>query len=85
MLDSREAVKEAVISGLGIGFLFDREVGRDPRCAGIRIRGFENTNTDMLICLKEQRSNPLVDALFGVVGSEPHAGQPSTDLLSVAP
>lgn len=75
VLESREAVKEAVMSGLGIGFLFDREVGRDPRCAGIRIRGFENTNTDMLLCLKEQRSNQLVDALFSVVGSEPSVGQ----------
>ncbi len=82
VLESREAVKEAVMSGLGIGFLFDREVGRDPRCAGIRIRGFENTNTDMLICLKEQRSNPMVDALFGVLGSE--RGTRCSDGLSAA-
>jgi DNA-binding transcriptional LysR family regulator len=36
---SREAVKEAVAEGLGVGFVLDREVGEDPRLAVLEITG----------------------------------------------
>ncbi len=64
VMGSREGVREAVVRGLGIGFGFNRELAQDPRCTGVTIVGFEDSNADMLLCLKDQRLNPLVKALF---------------------
>lgn len=64
VLGSREAVYEAVVRNMGIGFVFDREAGRDSRVTAVPINGFENANIDELACLKAQRSSPYVDALF---------------------
>jgi len=36
---SREAVKEAVANGLGMGIVLDKELGHDPRLASLRITG----------------------------------------------
>lgn len=63
-LGSREAVVEAVVRGLGTGFIFEREVGQDQRHCSIPIHTINKTNTDELVCLNEQRENPFVDALF---------------------
>lgn len=64
VMGSREGVREAVARGLGIGFVFDREVAEDPRYKGVQVTGFEASNADMLLCLKDQQQNPLVRALF---------------------
>jgi len=64
VMGSREGVKEAVARGLGIGFVFDRELPKDSRCVGVKVSGFESSNCDMLLCLKDQQKNPLVKALF---------------------
>jgi hypothetical protein len=49
---------------MGIGFIFDRELPQDSRCTVVRVEGLEDSNTDMLICMKDQRLNPLVSAMF---------------------
>ena len=59
-MPTSEAVREAVARGLGIGFLFAREGGRDPACRALPIQGYEACNQDMLLCLKDQRNVPLV-------------------------
>ncbi len=64
VMGSREGVHEAVIRGMGIGFMFSNEVGKDPRITAVPITGFEHINIDELACLKHQRSSPYVDALF---------------------
>jgi len=64
VMGSREGITEAVVRGLGIGFVFDREISHDPRCQGVRVDGLEGSNSDMLLCLKDQQQNPLVKALF---------------------
>jgi len=64
VMGSREGVREAVARGLGVGFGFDQELGHDTRFVGIPILGFENSNADMLLCLRKQQSNPLVKMLF---------------------
>ena len=69
VMGSREGVKEAVARGLGIGFVFDRERPKDSRCVGVKVAGFESSNTDMLLCLKDQQKNPLVKALFEATNS----------------
>lgn len=63
-MGSREGVKEAVARGMGIGFIFDRELPQDARCTFVKVAGFEDSNADMLICMKDQRHNPLVSLLF---------------------
>jgi aminoethylphosphonate catabolism LysR family transcriptional regulator len=63
-MGSREGVKEAVVRGMGIGFIFDRELPQDARCTTVKVEGFEDSNADMLICMKDQRLNPLVSLLF---------------------
>ena len=63
-MGSREGVREAVVRGMGIGFIFDRELPQDSRCTAVRVEGLEDSNTDMLICMKDQRLNPLVSLLF---------------------
>lgn len=35
VLQSREAMKEAVANGLGFGIVLDKELGLDPRLAGL--------------------------------------------------
>jgi LysR family transcriptional regulator, low CO2-responsive transcriptional regulator len=41
-IGSREAVREAVALGLGIGFVFDREATDDPRTIAVPISGLES-------------------------------------------
>ena len=64
VMGSREGVREAVARGLGIGFVFDRELSEDSRCKGVKVEGFEGSNSDMLLCLKDQQHTPLIKALF---------------------
>ena len=66
VLGSREAVTEAVARGLGIGFVYSREIGLDRRYVGVPISGLNHRNTDILAALKEQVKNPLVGKLFEV-------------------
>lgn len=47
---SREAVKEAVVHGLGIGFVLDREIGRDDRLAAVEITGADLCAGEYLFC-----------------------------------
>lgn len=67
-MGSREGVKEAVARGLGIGFLFAREAGQDQRYTTAQVTSLEGSNKDVLLCLKDQRQNPLIDTLFAAAG-----------------
>lgn len=64
VLGSREAVVEAVARGLGIGFIFSKELGEDRRYVGIPVQGFGACNVDRLLVLKEQRRQPLVELVY---------------------
>jgi DNA-binding transcriptional LysR family regulator len=50
---SREAVKEAVIHGMGVGFVLDREIGQDNRLVAVDIEGGELTAGEYLFCQKD--------------------------------
>jgi len=50
-MGSREGVREAVVRGMGIGFIFDRELPQDSRCTAVRVEGWEDSNADMLVCM----------------------------------
>lgn len=63
-LGSREAVREAVARGLGIGFLFRLEAIGDDRTVAVPIREMTQSSRDTLICLKSQSRRAAVAALF---------------------
>ncbi|MDF2810492.1 MAG: transcriptional regulator [Microvirga sp.] len=56
VLGSREAVKEAVAAGIGIGIVLDREVGVDPRLRAIKVHDADTTAGEYLVTRLETRS-----------------------------
>lgn len=63
-IGSREAVREAVAAGLGIGIVSEVELGVDPRLHALAIRESGLEVTEYAACLAERRSVRVVDALF---------------------
>ena len=63
-LGSREAVREAVAAGLGIGVVFSREQPMDDRARCVPIEGHGLEGTTVLLSTPERRRLRLVDALF---------------------
>lgn len=65
-LGSREAVREAVLAGLGVGTVFARELVDDPRLAALPIEDAELSAEVSLACLPERRDLGVVRAFFRV-------------------
>jgi len=60
IFNSREAVKEAVASGLGVGIVLSQEVGFDSRLRALPIEGPDFSATEYLICLPDfARTRPI--------------------------
>lgn len=55
VLTSREAVKEAVASGLGLGIVLDKELGHDKRIVGLTINGAAVKAGEYLVAHPEVR------------------------------
>lgn len=65
--EGREAVREIVASGAGVGFVSAAEFGEDARLVAIPVAGTEAVRMDeALICLRERRNGKLVHAFFEV-------------------
>lgn len=65
--EGREAVREIVASGAGVGFVSAAEFGSDARLVSIPISGGEGMVMDeALICLRERKAGKLVQAFFEV-------------------
>mgnify|MGYP002717592783 CR=1 FL=1 len=63
--EGREAVREIVASGVGIGFVSLAEFGEDTRLVPITLLPEEDLTMDeALICLQERRHSKLVEAFF---------------------
>ncbi|WP_421783265.1 LysR substrate-binding domain-containing protein [Kiloniella litopenaei] len=65
-LGSREAVREAVAVGLGIGFLFEHEVLGDNRVVAVPLKELASSNRDMVICLKSQLKRRVVESFVSL-------------------
>lgn len=63
-IGSREAVREAVAAGLGIGIVSEGELGVDPRLHALEIRESGLQVTEYAACLAERRSVRVVAAFF---------------------
>jgi len=69
VLGSREAVKEAVAAGIGIGIVMDRELGFDPRLRALAIDDADTTAGEYLVTRRETRSLGAV-ATFAAIARE---------------
>jgi DNA-binding transcriptional LysR family regulator len=66
-MSTREALREAIAQGLGIGVIARGEIGTDERLHAIRIRGIRGPGPLLdvsLACLTARRDVPVIRALF---------------------
>lgn len=63
-VQTREAVREAVAAGFGIGIVFESEFGTDPRFTPLRLTGGDFAVAEYVACLRERRSLALVRAFL---------------------
>ena len=63
-MGSREALREAVALGLGVGMIPKSELGEDPRLVPVPIRGTKLVCDDYLVCLKTRKKAPLIHAFM---------------------
>jgi LysR family transcriptional regulator, low CO2-responsive transcriptional regulator len=66
-VQTREAVREAVAAGFGIGIIFDREFVHDAASTKLAVRGVDLDVAEYVVCLEERRRIPLVRALLELV------------------
>jgi aminoethylphosphonate catabolism LysR family transcriptional regulator len=67
--EGREAVREIVASGAGIGFASAAEFGHDSRLASIHIDAPEMLMDEALICLRERSAGKLVRVFLDIAQS----------------
>lgn len=66
-IGSREAVREAVAAGLGIGVVLENEFGRDSRLHPLRFREAGLEAIEFAACLEERRPVRVVRAFFDLL------------------
>jgi LysR family transcriptional regulator, low CO2-responsive transcriptional regulator len=66
-IGSREALREAVARGLGVGTVSESEYGPDERLRKVRIEGDPISTHIHVCCLKERRESRLVASFFSAV------------------
>ncbi len=66
-VQSREAVREAVLAGFGLGVVFASERGGDASIHTLEVDGVDLTVAEYVICLEEHRRLPLVRAFLAAV------------------
>ena len=66
-IESREAVREAVAAGLGIGVVLEAEFGHDDRLAAVPIADADFTIREYVACLRERRNLRIVSAFLDLV------------------
>jgi len=66
-IGSREAVREAVAAGLGVGIVAATELGHDDRIAPVEIVDARLDTVEYLVCLEERRNLRIVRAFFDAV------------------
>ena len=63
-VQTREAVREAVSAGFGLGIVFESELGDDPNIRGLAVVGADLSVEEYAVCLEERRRIPLVRAFI---------------------
>jgi DNA-binding transcriptional LysR family regulator len=65
-VQTREAVREAVAAGFGIGVVFESEFGTDRRFTPIDVSDVDLAVGEYVVCLEERRRLALVRAFLDV-------------------
>jgi DNA-binding transcriptional LysR family regulator len=66
-IGSREAVREAVAAGLGVGIVFESEFGQDPRLHRLALRDVALEAVEHAVCLQDRRPVRVVRAFFDLL------------------
>ena len=66
-MGSREAVREAVAAGLGIGVVCESEFGHDVRLHKLPVRDTRLSVVEYITCLAESRNDAVVTTFFDIV------------------
>lgn len=66
-IGSREALREAVAAGLGIGVVSQAELGGDDRFTTIEVADATLVSDEFVVCLKERRNLRTVQAFLALV------------------
>ncbi len=59
-VETREAVREAVAAGFGVGVVFAAELGADADLHALAVADADLAVTEYLVCLEERRRQPLL-------------------------
>jgi DNA-binding transcriptional LysR family regulator len=68
-IGSREAVREAVAAGLGVGAVFESELGHDERLRKLAVSDVALTGTEYVVCLEARRTRPVEAAFIQIIVS----------------
>jgi len=68
-VEGREALREVVASGNGVGFISDSEFGNDPRLVKIPLKGVELTMTETMVYLSQRKDVRVIRAFVNSVKS----------------
>ncbi|MED5611004.1 MULTISPECIES: LysR substrate-binding domain-containing protein [Pseudomonas] len=66
-VEGREAAREAVVAGIGLGVVSAAEFGADSRVHALPIVDCERRMSETLVCLREQSSRRIVATFLDVV------------------
>jgi LysR family transcriptional regulator, low CO2-responsive transcriptional regulator len=66
-IGSREAIREAVIMGVGVGAVSEKEYIADPRLRTVRVSDAQMYTYAHVVCLAERRGARMVKAFLGIV------------------
>lgn len=66
-LEGREAVREAVAAGLGVGVVCDNEFGYDTRLHKLNVKNARLTLTECAVCRRDKRNDPVVAAFLEII------------------
>ncbi|MNY29869.1 HTH-type transcriptional regulator CysL [compost metagenome] len=66
-VEGREAAREAVVVGIGIGVVSAAEFGADSRVCALPITDCKRRLTETLVCLREQSSRRIVATFLEMV------------------
>ncbi len=67
-MQTREAVREAVAAGFGIGVVFESEFGNDARFRPIHVADADLAVGEYVVCLEERRRLALVRTFIDIAG-----------------
>ncbi len=69
-IGSREAAREAVATGLGVGVVFESEIGHDDRLHKLTLRDTALEAVEYAACLADRRRVRTVRAFFDLLGEQ---------------